>query len=64
MGQMALCMAPGSRKTALKILPGEIGEAFEAHAANLPRGDHPKPGFPALPPRARSRCRSAATAGR
>ncbi|WP_206078430.1 glutathione S-transferase family protein [Poseidonocella sp. HB161398] len=51
MGNMKLYMAPGSCTTALNILLEEMGEVFEAHVVNLPRGDHLTPDFLALNPK-------------
>ncbi|MGB0905168.1 MAG: glutathione S-transferase family protein [Mangrovicoccus sp.] len=52
MGNIKLYMAPGSCTTAIHILLEEIGEFFEAHVVNLPRGDHLKPEYTALNPKA------------
>lgn len=51
MGNMKLYMAPGSCTTAIHILLEEIGEFFEAHIVNLPRGDHLRPEYKAINPK-------------
>lgn len=51
MGNIKLYMAPGSCTTAIHILLEEIGEFFEAHIVNLPKGDHLTPDYLALNPK-------------
>lgn len=51
MGNMKLYMAPGSCTTAIHILLEEIGEFFEAHIVNLPKGEHLTPEYKALNPK-------------
>ncbi|MCV6596647.1 MAG: glutathione S-transferase N-terminal domain-containing protein [Mangrovicoccus sp.] len=51
MGNLKLYMAPGSCTTAIHILLEDLGEFFEAHIVNLPRGDHLKPDYVAINPK-------------
>ena len=51
MGNLRLYMAPGSCSTAVHILLEEIGEVFEAHIVNIPRGENRRPDYLAINPR-------------
>jgi glutathione S-transferase len=49
---MKLYMTPGSCSTGIHILLEELDLAFEAYIVNLPAGDHLKPGYLAINPKA------------
>ncbi len=49
---MKFYMTPGSCSTGIHILLEEIELPFEAHIVNLPRGDHLKPDYLAINPKA------------
>lgn len=49
---MKLYMAPGSCSTGIHILLEELELPFEAWVVNLPAGDHRKPGYLAINPKA------------
>jgi glutathione S-transferase len=49
---MKLYMTPGSCSTGIHILLEEIDRPFEAYIVNLPAGDHTKPDYLALNPKA------------
>lgn len=49
---MKFYMTPGSCSTGIHILLEEIGKVFEAYIVNLPAGDHRKPDYLAMNPKA------------
>lgn len=49
---MKLYMTPGSCSTGIHILLEELDRAFEAYIVNLPAGDHHKPEYLAINPKA------------
>ena len=49
---MKLYMTPGSCSTGIHILLEELDKAFEAYIVNLPAGDHTRPEYLAINPKA------------
>jgi glutathione S-transferase len=52
MPTMKFYMTPGSCSTGIHIILEELEESFECHIVNLPAGDHFKPSYVAINPKA------------